>query len=633
MSVGIYRKGRRIVRWKTGYNGCIMRRSHPKKSVPTRHFNSLSIKELPRVYEHARQRTIKELVDRYRLDQKHLVDLLYRIDDHPWHLRPEGCGPTYSPLRAALKALGPGWALQLFEQTELRLLSQRAAVFAALTQLDSPPCERRSLCQLTERFRVFLEADGNHVGEHGHPSMYFASSRWIDALLARTYYVRRPWAIRATEHGTYWAWTCVWGTHGFHPIQLEDPGIPWDEGKNVMLDYVWSEAPPLEPNLEPQVLKVDRKRYEEIPPLLGLDQCSAEKLEKLRRKKLYPAKLEVLAAATRHLESGRPGLLEESLNTLREHGITAEDHQFLMKIEEVYRLQSAKEDTGENGYIEGTHGGLSDLFRFIQHCETVIELNATSGFERLRGKMESKTPWVVFEEAYFEALAIDEEGSLDRVLDRYWRMMNESDFDQRLDRGLREDLGGSTPIPKWLEELVRGKDSILRMIKKGVVGAPVGVFELQSSGFTSSPELILRPLPYSMRSTINVARLVGTGSFDGVDWKLGWRQLFFLHLFVTRSERLRALGEENLAVKEPDAVEEFEIWVRESRLQCGPSETPQRRLRKNWSTFLRNTKAVPPLSGLFQQIDHRGERTYVMYLPPGALQAHELTDLFNASSA
>lgn len=101
-----------------------------------------------------------------------------------------------------------------------------------------------------------------------------------------------------------------------------------------------------------------------------------------------------------------------------------------------------------------------------------------------------------------------------------------------------------------------------------------------------------------------VARLVGSGPFQGIDKIIGARQFFFLYLLF-ESEEERRIGEvERTVVTESRAVSELLDWAKSGyiKLQGIDRKNPSNRVIKMWGEFTRQMEKLPPMRGMFERI-------------------------------
>jgi hypothetical protein len=121
-----------------------------------------------------------------------------------------------------------------------------------------------------------------------------------------------------------------------------------------------------------------------------------------------------------------------------------------------------------------------------------------------------------------------------------------------------------------------------------------------------------------------LARIVGSGRFDGVNKKIGSRELFFIHLLFRSTRSYDVAGERMTVITEEEAAKELLQWRDNGHLQfSGKDEAkPAHRVQKMWGEFVRQMEKEKNLKKLFTS-DHRdlrGQKLYGLRLPPNLKQ-------------
>lgn len=141
---------------------------------------------------------------------------------------------------------------------------------------------------------------------------------------------------------------------------------------------------------------------------------------------------------------------------------------------------------------------------------------------------------------------------------------------------------------------------------------------------TCAPVLILDEIKDGETNWGLVARIVGNGRFDGVNKKLGPRQLFFIQLLF-RSQQTHDFAGEHLTVcTEEEVADELLKWG-----DCGylkfagkDRDKPSHRVLKMWGEFVGQIEKENKLRKLFTNAhrDANGRRLYALCLRPNETQ-------------
>ncbi len=130
-----------------------------------------------------------------------------------------------------------------------------------------------------------------------------------------------------------------------------------------------------------------------------------------------------------------------------------------------------------------------------------------------------------------------------------------------------------------------------------------------------------------------LARIIGTGRFDGVDHKIGRRQLFFISVLFQSTRVERPEAEPVAVVTEEDLTRKFLEWVGSGFLTFnpGPGETPKDRLGKMWDGFVEQMNKGEKLKGVFvdKLTDGKGHKLFGLRLSPSETQilVHDISAL------
>jgi hypothetical protein len=135
-----------------------------------------------------------------------------------------------------------------------------------------------------------------------------------------------------------------------------------------------------------------------------------------------------------------------------------------------------------------------------------------------------------------------------------------------------------------------------------------------------------------------LARIVGSYRFDGVNKKIGVRELFFTYVLF-RATRLHVVdGEQVTVVPAGDIIREFLQWSKDGYLQFSGKDLdkPLHRVQKMWREFVRQIGAEKKLKDIFTN-NHRdlnGQRLYGLRLRPNEKQIliSNLSSLFQKAT-
>lgn len=117
---------------------------------------------------------------------------------------------------------------------------------------------------------------------------------------------------------------------------------------------------------------------------------------------------------------------------------------------------------------------------------------------------------------------------------------------------------------------------------------------------------------------------MGNGRFDGVNKKIGSRELFFIYLLFTSKRFHEVAGERMTVITEEEAAQELLKWRDNGYLQFSgkDEDKPAYRVQKMWGEFVRQIEKEKNLKKLFTN-DHKdsnGQRLYGLRLRPNEKQ-------------
>lgn len=121
-----------------------------------------------------------------------------------------------------------------------------------------------------------------------------------------------------------------------------------------------------------------------------------------------------------------------------------------------------------------------------------------------------------------------------------------------------------------------------------------------------------------------LARIVGSDRFDGVNKKLGSRELFFIYLLFKSARSHDVAGECLTVITEAEAVRALLQWRDNRYLQFSgkDEEKPAYRVQKMWGEFVRQMEKERHLKTLFTNAhkDLNGQKLYGLRLRPNDTQ-------------
>ena len=117
-----------------------------------------------------------------------------------------------------------------------------------------------------------------------------------------------------------------------------------------------------------------------------------------------------------------------------------------------------------------------------------------------------------------------------------------------------------------------------------------------------------------------LARIVGSGRFDGVNKKLGARELFFIYHLFKSTRTHDVAGERMTVITEEEAAKALLQWRDNGYLQFSgkDEDKPAYRVQKMWGEFVRQMEKERNLKKLFTNAhkDLNGQRLYGLCLRP-----------------
>ena len=121
-----------------------------------------------------------------------------------------------------------------------------------------------------------------------------------------------------------------------------------------------------------------------------------------------------------------------------------------------------------------------------------------------------------------------------------------------------------------------------------------------------------------------LARIVGSERFDGVNKKLGSRELFFIYLLFKSTRSHDVAGERLTVITEAEAVQALLQWRDNGYLRFSgkDEEKPAYRVQKMWGEFVRQMEKERHLKTLFTNAhkDLNGQKLYGLRLRPNDTQ-------------
>jgi hypothetical protein len=134
------------------------------------------------------------------------------------------------------------------------------------------------------------------------------------------------------------------------------------------------------------------------------------------------------------------------------------------------------------------------------------------------------------------------------------------------------------------------------------------------------PLLILDEIKDGEANRGLLARVVGSNDFDGVNKKIGSRELFFVYQLFNSTRTHNVAGEYMTVITEEEAVQTLLQWSKNGYLQFSgkDKDSPAHRIQKMWGEFVRQIGKEKKLKGIFtnQHKDINGQRLYGLRLSP-----------------
>ena len=140
----------------------------------------------------------------------------------------------------------------------------------------------------------------------------------------------------------------------------------------------------------------------------------------------------------------------------------------------------------------------------------------------------------------------------------------------------------------------------------------------------SSPVLVLDEIRDGETNRGLLARIVGNQRFEGVNKKIGSRELFFVWLLFSSNRTHDFAGERITVVSEEVVSQELIKWRDDGYLKFSGKnqDKPAYRVQKMWGEFVRQIEKEKNLKKLFTN-DHKnlsGQRLYGIRLRPNETQ-------------
>jgi len=139
-----------------------------------------------------------------------------------------------------------------------------------------------------------------------------------------------------------------------------------------------------------------------------------------------------------------------------------------------------------------------------------------------------------------------------------------------------------------------------------------------------APVLVLDEIRGGEPNRTLLAHIVGSGHLEGIDKRIGSRQLFFIYLLFKSNREHMVNGERMTVITLKEATEELLKWRNFGYLQfAGQDEgEPAYRVQKMWREFVLQIEKNKKLKGLFTNAhkDRDGGRLFALRLQPGEKQ-------------
>ena len=410
---------------------------------------------------------------RHELEGARVVRVFQRLDEIRWH------GPNFpwsTALDEAIAFVGPAKALELFEETDLMKLAEKVWIVGYLNYWFTPFYTLDELADLMALFADSLEQNRKSLIETGFPHTSFGKSYWFDRMLNRLLYVRvpvlHPLADIVLQAGfgdpRDWDESRMNG-EGF-------TGIREDEEGNLVYDYLWAENPEL---LERRIVRLEDGdlfvpvgfgqsdgdwrstscTYDKAGLLPNISVEDVGRTEELRPKFL-DMKIRVLCVLREGVINRKPWKLWDECRCVLAEMLTAEDIEFLVKLDKLYAevaIGGTYSRSRKGSGLTYRNGGLSDLLDVIGMCEKELKFGS---LHRTKEAM-LQVPKTLLSEPisiYYKVVGEGWQPKIDDALEKFLLWESEEDsfwgeYQKRVNDALKKGFGGKVPvsITAWVE--------------------------------------------------------------------------------------------------------------------------------------------------------------------------------------
>lgn len=333
----------------------------------------------------------------------------------------------------ALQYLSPEEAMELFENVEPELITERLTVINYLSDPLTPFYTFQELAELLEEFKCHLEKNRDYLIETGLPKVSFEKSKWLDNQLSHLYPVKLPVSIQRKRSLV-------------KQRQAEDKGsAERDADGNLVYSYSWANvAPSLQIPVGKEHLVPLREisnytweedgkltingypvklcDYEEGAYIKHLDPKIITKLED-NRAKLFDNRIRIIDTLIDCLQysDSLKDFWKESLKILTKD-FTKEEIEFYLEVDSVY------EKMGVDCYLSNLYGtmifsklwgGITNLLSIIGYLEKESNIGTIHNTKpAILDIMPNFTNLV----SYYQVIGRSDQEDIDEVLDDFNEM-------------------------------------------------------------------------------------------------------------------------------------------------------------------------------------------------------------------
>lgn len=373
-------------------------------------------------------------------------------------------------LRLALSSSDPSTVVAELLREDVGIVSVRVAWFHCLANPFSPLYTRDELADLLLRMRKHLKRNQQSLTATGHPDACFRASPWLDWLLGRLYYVKRPVVVDRSRPGFEalasfplapqaedgfgnTAYVYMWTEQRARPPFREAPAGPLGVERRVVPQTAFEFRDSLP--VDDRGVPVKRCDYSEAGLMRGMDPETVVRLDSIRGKFLQ-LELDAIGRLTAALRDADASELWEDCAQAITASLTLSEAELLINTDRLYggsaSLNTERFSTSVPLLYEN-NGGLTGLLSLIGHVEKEITIGTMHETRlQLSGAEDALSLG-----SYYEAIGRPYQRTLDKAIatlfihsareDEFW-----AEYAQRtsehLDRKLDVEVQVSVRMPR-----------------------------------------------------------------------------------------------------------------------------------------------------------------------------------------